>query len=144
MRITKPFHAVIQSTPTTAPEFENALVDGKSLRTLKIEQPIDTTFACSFEEVATALELLPRMFLEPDGSFVWVIVQNDSRYQLDGNLVDDGTKLLSVEFKGTCSEETLNELLSKLGWPQQELIFQLVQQGIYMAEVDFRELVFIN
>ena len=84
------------------------------------------------------------MFLEPDGSFVWVVDDLDRQYQLDGSLYDDGERLLHVELKGTCDSTALDTFLSQLGWPTQTLIFQLVQQGIYLSEGEFRRFAFGN
>ena len=46
---------------------------------LHATEAVDSKFDCSFEQVTAALEELPRMFLEPDGSFVWVIEDGESR-----------------------------------------------------------------
>ena len=96
-------------------------------------------FGCSFEDVSDAFEKLPRMFLEPDGSFVWVIEKNGSRSQLDGLLTDDGTHLLHCELKGQCCGETLDQLLTTLGWPKQAVHFQLIQEGVFLSEEEFRK-----
>ncbi len=99
-------------------------------------------FELSFEEVAQRLTELPRMFLEPDGSFVWVVDDLDRQYQLDGSLYDDGVRMLHVELKGTFDSTALDTFLSRLGWPTQSVIFQLVQQGIYLSEGEFRRFAF--
>ena len=96
------------------------------------------SFDCSFEDVAQAFDQLPRMFLEPDGSFVWVVEAGGNRFQLDGGLVDNGTQVLSVELKGTCNERVLDAFLPAFGWPRQRLLFQLIQQGVYISEDEFR------
>ena len=96
-------------------------------------------FACSFEDVTVAFETLPRMFLEPDGSFVWVTEEDGRRCQLDGLLTDDGTHLLHCELKGQCGNDTLDALLTAFGCPEQRVHFQLVQEGTYLSEAEFRE-----
>ena len=99
----------------------------------------DSKFAYSFEQVSDAFEQLPRMFLEPDGSFVWVINDGTNRYQLDGLLVDDGSHLLTCELKGTCDNRILDQFLIALGWPDQNVVFQRVHHGVFLSESKFRE-----
>ena len=95
----------------------------------------------TFEAALDRLAKLPRLFIEPDGSFVWR--GSDGRggeWQVDGNLVDEGEALAYVELKGCCPSERFDDLLAALGWPQQPLIFQLPRRGIWLAESEFRRL----
>ena len=139
--MSKPFHCVIHPRPAELPQSESVDVDGMTVESLK-SVDLSSTFECSFEEVAEAFANLPRMFFEPDGSFVWV-VEREQRFQLDGSLVDNGSKMLNVELKGTCDGEVLDQFLGTLGWPDTQVIFQLVSSGIYIDEVEFRR-VFIQ
>ena len=139
------FHLVIHPRPTSAEEQARVQLGTRPVTTLSITPgQLTDRFALSFEEVAQRLTELPRMFLEPDGSFVWVVDDFDRQYQLDGSLYDDGVRLLHVELKGTCDSTALDTFLSRLGWPTQTLIFQLVQQGIYLSEGEFRRFAFGN
>jgi hypothetical protein len=93
----------------------------------------------TFELAACRLESLDRMFLEPDGSFVWVGTAADGgAWQVDGNLIDRGDTLAHVELKGTCPEDRFGDILRCLGWPEFPLLFQLVRQGIHLDEAAFR------
>jgi hypothetical protein len=95
----------------------------------------------TFDEAYARLELLPRMFIEPDGSFVWRGAALDGpAWQVDGNLIDRGEALDYAELKGTCPVERLEELLSALGWPRQPLSFELPHRGIAVDEAEFRRL----
>jgi hypothetical protein len=99
-------------------------------------------FAITFEEAAMALESLDRMFVEPDGSFVWVSSQvpgNDKteRWQIDGNLFDRNGRLLMVDLKGTCAEVDFDRLLSALGWPTTPVMFQLAREAVFLDEANF-------
>lgn len=110
----------------------HALVEGKSGEA-----------ACSlrvtFDQAMQALETFPRMFIEPDGSFVWTgDTAAGDRFQVDGNLIDCGPSLAYVELKGHCAVEQFEALLAALGWPQQELLFQLLDQGVLLDEREFR------
>src|SRR5688500_11508177 len=79
-----------------------------------------------FDHVTAQFAALPRMFIEPDGSFVWTGATDDGRsWQVDGNLIDQGAVLAYVELKGVCPETQFDELLRTLGWPDSPLVFQL-------------------
>jgi hypothetical protein len=118
-------------------------------------EPNAASFACTWEDAATALEALPRMMFELDGSFV--ISGNESRapragssptpsetstrWQVDGHLFDFAGKLHRVELHGHCPQESFDALLRTLGWPQQQLGFELVREGLTVDEQTFRALV---
>jgi hypothetical protein len=92
-----------------------------------------------FEQVYNELSRLDRLFIEPDGSFVWTGATADGQiWQVDGNLVDQGERLAYVELKGSCPEEQFDRLLSALGWPDVELVFQLQRRGENLDEAEFR------
>lgn len=99
------------------------------------EQPA-ALFDRTFEQVSDSLALLPRMFVEPDGSFVWVSA-GAADWQLDGVLYDGAGRLWYVELKGRCPEAELNRLLAALGWPQTSLVFQLVREAVWLDERAF-------
>jgi hypothetical protein len=97
--------------------------------------------AVSFDATTASLAALPRMFIEPDGSFVWVGTRPEGElWQVDGNLIDRGEVLAYVELKGCCPVERFDEFLRALGWPEAPLAFQLPRRGIYLAEDEFRRL----
>lgn len=92
----------------------------------------------TFDGALASLSRLPRMFIEPDGSFVWTGTADGQPWQVDGNLVDQGDVLSYVELKGHCPEDRFDQLLAALGWPEQPLTFQLPQRGIFLTEQQFR------
>jgi hypothetical protein len=100
-------------------------------------------FAVSFEDAAKSLELLARMFVEPDGSFVWVsanaiAADTTQHWQLDGNLFDRNGRLLMVDLKGTCDEADFDRLLSVFGWRTTPIMFQLTREAVFLDEANFR------
>lgn len=96
--------------------------------------------AVTFEAALAALEGLPRMFIEPDGSFVWRgTTAAGETWQLDGNLIDRGPALAYVELKGTCPSERLDDVLRALGWPESAMAFQLSERGEILSEPAFRK-----
>ncbi len=106
-------------------------------------QALAESFSLSFEEAAEALESLERMFIEPDGSFVWVSPHavtrtSDSVWQLDGCLHDRNSRLLMVDLKGSCPEAAFDRLLGALGWPATPVMFQLSREAVFLDEFEFR------
>jgi hypothetical protein len=99
----------------------------------------------TFDVALTALESLPRMFIEPDGSFVWTGVElQRENWQVDGNLIDQGDVLAYVELKGCCPEAEFHALLKAFGWPAAEILFQMPERGIFLREPEFRRLAASN
>lgn len=91
-----------------------------------------------FDDALAALEQLPRMFIEPDGSFVWVVEAAGERWQLDGLLVDRGPMLECVELLGRCDEAMLEQFLARLDWPETKLAFEDRASGQSFTESQFR------
>lgn len=137
-KVATPFHVVILPMPPGRGPFDSVEAHGQLHGDIRIDTTAGARFPCTFEEVATRFAELPRMFLEADGAFVWVIERNGVRHQLDGTLTDDGTFLVGVELKGTCDGEALDLLLTALSWPEQQLLFQSVVDGFFLTEAGFR------
>ncbi|MGL4511685.1 MAG: hypothetical protein ACRCT8_01230 [Lacipirellulaceae bacterium] len=108
------------------------------------------TLVPSFEEVQSALGELPRCDCEPDGFFLvtghttdgptpegtfWRLNGHMHEFQADGALEPH---MHRVELSGECPVESLDAVLRTLGWPQDELVFELVQEGVTLREGDFR------
>ena len=101
----------------------------------------ESALPVTFDEAMAGLQSVPRLFIEPDGSFVWAgATQNGEAWQVDGNLIDRGDALAYVELKGCCPEAQFDRLLATLGWPAAALAFQLPQRGVMLREATFREL----
>lgn len=113
---------------------------GLRLQTLSISPIVlGEPMGCSFESAQTRLNNLPRMLFEPDGSFVWVH-ENEAAagWQLDGVLYDRNGRLHSAEINGNCTEEAFDTLLSAMGWPGTDLVFQLSDEAVFVDEGEFR------
>ncbi len=82
----------------------------------------------TFESVAARLQLLDRMFVEMDGSFVWTGEEQlhrsapAIRWQLDGMLYDVNHHVQRMELKGCCPHSRWRQLLNTLDWPTQSLV----------------------
>ena len=105
------------------------------------EQATRASLSVAFDHACAMLTRLPRMFIEPDGSFVWRGNSADGRpWQVDGNLIDQGDVLAYVELHGCCPAEQFDLILAALGWPEAKLVFQLPRRGVFLAEGKFRRL----
>ncbi|MCA9247738.1 MAG: hypothetical protein KDA42_11495 [Planctomycetales bacterium] len=114
-------------------------VEGREVQTLDVDQhSLGLPFAISFEELLDIFEQFPRMFAEPDGSFVWRGESPAGDWQLDGQLFDRHGRLLYVELSGTIDRERFETLLAALGWPQTALVFQLTRAAVLLEVHEFR------
>ena len=91
----------------------------------------------TFEQAADRLAQLPRLFIEPDGSFVWVSESGAGDWQIDGQLNDSPAGLMTVELKLSGPRADWPAVLRSVDWPRERLIYQLVQQGIYLDDREF-------
>jgi hypothetical protein len=135
------FHTSVHLLPPQVGAGSDITIHGKTIHTLDVKPlMLANSLHVTFEDAASELQKLPRMFLELDGSFVWVSSQDDERWQVDGVLYDRGGRLMFVDLKGECPEEALQQLLRIFGHPQNKtpLMFQLVQQAVFLDENEFR------
>lgn len=94
--------------------------------------------AVSFDEALERLTELPRMFIEPDGAFVWVSSIEDRPWQVDGNLFEREGRVLIVDLKGSCPAAEFDRFLEALGWPAEPVMFALMRAGAFLDEMGFR------
>src|SRR5262245_32047853 len=95
----------------------------------------------TFDQALAALQQFERLFIEPDGSFVWTgPTENGESWQVDGNLIDRGDTLAYAELKGRCPQPEFDRLLTAFGWPHATLAFHLPQRGALFSEAGFRQL----
>jgi hypothetical protein len=132
------FQIVIHARGEDASSAAEVEIDGEQYQTLRARAASDQPFAITFEQAAAALDKLPRMFIEPDGAFVWVASREEASWQVDGVLYDRDDRLLLVDLKGSCPPEQFDQLLRALGWPATPLMFQLVQHAVYVDEAECR------
>lgn len=92
-----------------------------------------------FDETLARLGRLERMFVEPDGSFVWTGASDGRPWQVDGNAVEMDGRLLLVDVKGACPAAEFDRLLACFGWPEERLMMLLVRPGAVLGEDVFRE-----
>ncbi len=95
-------------------------------------------FTCTWEEAAEAMQRLPRMMFEPDGSWIFSDGIGKGRWQIDGHLFDFDDCLYRVELHGQCPPAAFDQILVCFGWPKTEILFEQVLQGTQVDETEFR------
>ncbi|MCA9142460.1 MAG: hypothetical protein H6821_05735 [Planctomycetaceae bacterium] len=133
------FHIVIRALPNTELSTRTVTLADIEVNTLQVPATLQATpLGVSFEEAAAMLERLPRMFLEPDGSFVWVSSAEDAEaWQVDGNLYDRAGSLVAIDLKGRCGKLQFVELFDLFRVSGTELMIELVHDAVFVREHDF-------
>jgi hypothetical protein len=132
------FHACIYARPATVSRGSEQSLAGCRVTPLAAQQrDLLAAFSITFDAAAAELSRLPRMFFEPDGSFVWVSAADEPAWQIDGLLYDRGPALASVEIKGACPPAALDALMRCFGWQGTPLVFELVREALLLDEADF-------
>ena len=103
-------------------------------------RPRAAGFVVTWEDAAALLEPMSRMIFELDGSFVLSgNYDQGRRWQVDGHLFDFAGRLFRLELHGNCPPTTFDGLLRAVGWPAQQLEFEMVHAGVTVDEATFRE-----
>lgn len=136
------FHANVFALPNDATESATLELRGAKLPVLRTPDgrppTFETPLPVTFEDALSALARLPRLDAEPDGFFVIAGGAGPTRWQVDGHLFDFDGRLHRVELHGACPPETFDAIISCLGWPAAPLAFELVLDGVALAEPAFR------
>ena len=132
------FHASIHARSENVKPSGEPLGSATDIEKLSVSpEDLQKTFPVSFEDAEAALANIARMFVEPDGSFVWRSEESNG-LQLDGGLYDNGEYLTFVELAGKCTEPMLDSVLSAFGWPKAQLMFQLRDSAVFLSDECFR------
>lgn len=133
------FHISIHARPNGVFSERTVQIDGIETKVLDIPpQQLNTPLPVSFEEAESRLARLPRLFMEPDGSFVWVSGDGESpAWQLDGMMYDRDGHVLYVELKGRCAAKSFRNLLASIGNPETFFVVQLVRHALVMDAAEF-------
>lgn len=91
-----------------------------------------------FDAALDRLAVLERMYVEPDGSFVWTSTREGRSWQVDGNAAERDGRVLLVDLRGSCPPIEFDRLLAALGWPEQPVMFQLVRPAVFLDAATFR------
>jgi hypothetical protein len=137
------FHVSLHARPAGNWPREVVRLDGRELTRLVVPpEHLTRPLSVSFEVAAARLAALPRMFIEPDGSFVWVADESPAnRCQVDGSLCDGRDSLQHIELKGSCTPAAWDQFLSALnGTSGTELLVQITRAAVFVEEREFRRM----
>ena len=91
-----------------------------------------------FDDVLNQLNTLPRLYAEPDGSFVWTSPQENIRWQVNGNLYERNDCVLFVELKGSCPASEFDQLLACFLQDEKACVVQLTRPAVFVTPEIFR------
>ena len=91
-----------------------------------------------FDDVLNQLNTLPRLYAEPDGSFVWTSPQENIRWQVNGNLYERNDRVLFVELKGSCPASEFDQLLACFLQDEKSCVVQLTRPAVFVTPEIFR------
>ncbi|MEN0109900.1 MAG: hypothetical protein AAF805_04180 [Planctomycetota bacterium] len=143
------FHANVYALPSSAEEGPTRTIRGASAVTVAGVGSGPPRFLdvlpVTFEEMQRRLWELPRCDCEPDGFFLvtghtadgvfWRLNGHMQEYQPEGA---DEPRMHRIELSGECPESHLDMVLRTTGWPDAELAFELVKEGVTLREDAFR------
>lgn len=132
-----------RTPPTSQLTGQRVNVLGKGLPTNHVQQLGHQVMDATFDQMIDNLAKQPRLFIEPDGSFVWTGQQTLSAqssssittWQLDGMLYDNPQGLVRVELVGRCPQERWQFLIEQLQ-PDGQLIAHLLEPGCFVLASD--------
>lgn len=138
-RLLHPAHLMLHRRPASVSEGCSITIAGYELATVTVTpQQQSEPFSISFEVAVERLAELSQMFVEPDGSFVWVAASGaELGWQLDGVVNDRANRVVSVEVKGTCPRPQFETLLRVFDWPEVGLLVQLVQAAAFLDDAEY-------
>lgn len=96
------------------------------------------TLPVSFEDMQAALLELERSDCEPDGFFLITGHEEGVFWRLNGHMHEYAGQMHRIELNGACPAATLDSVLRTMGWPDAELVFELVKEGVTLREEAFR------
>ncbi len=129
-------HVIVQPAGTVKRQGE-ATVGGLTLRTIQPSNDPCPEFPIAFETLLERWSALPRMFAEPDGSFLWVGRIREEAWQLDGQIHDGRQAVAALEMRGAVPRQSLNTLIHSVGGRAEQLWWQLVPEGIIVDAQQF-------
>ena len=111
---------------------------GQWLTLLIAQDQLVTPLPIGFDDVLKQLNTLPRLYAEPDGSFVWTSPHENIRWQVNGNLYERNDRVLFVELKGSCPASEFDQLLACFLQDEKACVVQLTRPAVFVTPEIFR------
>ena len=136
-------HASLHPRPAQLPPAGEVAIHGRRVVHWAFDAAAaQNSWEVTFDGALEQLEKVPRLYAEPDGSWLLVSAVGESpRWQMEGNLYDGGSRLAYCDLKGSCPVTTWEQLLACFGWPHQPLLLQLTHAAVFVDEADYRGVV---
>jgi hypothetical protein len=136
------FHVIIRAIPNTELLTRTITLDGRDVDALIVPSDLQALpLGVTFEQAVEMLGAFPQMYIEPDGSFVWVsVAKSTESWQVDGNLYDRDGSLIAIDLKGTYYRSQLGKLFDVFRADKRKLMIEIVRDGVFLRERDFLEL----
>ena len=139
------FHIGLHRITAAVATGPQATIAGREFSTLTVPQPTpQEALGVGFDDAVARLARHDGLFIELDGSFVWVGRTDGFTWQLDGILYDRNEEIVYVELKGECPECAFEELCRTLGLSPGQTMVQLMQQAVFMDWAEFRRFAFAS
>ena len=135
------FECSLHARPSNdSQEAEDSLVDqwGQWPTLLVSQDQLSKPLPAEFDDVIYKLGEFPRMFAEPDGSFVWTSPYENLRWQVNGNLYEKNDNILFVELKGCCPQIEFDQLLACFLSDENSCVIQLIRAAVFVSAPVFR------
>ena len=135
------FECSLHALPDShAPELEKPLTDswGQWPTILIAQDQLIVPLPIGFDDVLNQLNTLPRLYAEPDGSFVWTSPHENIRWQVNGNLYEKNDRVLFVELKGSCPALEFDQLLACFLPDEKACVVQLTRPAVFVTTEVFR------
>ena len=136
------FHTNVYALPEDVSEGKTLPLRGIELATLSGPAggppAFLRTLPVSFETMQASLSESARCDCEPDGFFLLTGEHEGQPWRLSGHMFEHEQAMHRVKLHGECPAESLDSVLRTMGWPDTQLAFELVQEGVTLREADFR------
>ena len=135
------FECSLHARPSNdSQEAETPLVDqwGQWPTLLVSQDQLSKPLPTEFDDAINKLNALPRLFAEPDGSFVWTSPHENLRWQVNGNLYEKNDNILFVELKGYCPQVEFDQLLACFLADENVCVIQLTRAAVFVSASVFR------
>ncbi|MDB4365766.1 hypothetical protein N9Z08_02445 [Pirellulales bacterium] len=135
------FECSLHARPSNdSQEAETPLVDqwGQWPTLLVSQDQLSKPLPTEFDDAINKLNALPRLFAEPDGSFVWASPHENLRWQVNGNLYEKNDNILFVELKGCCPQVEFDQLLACFLDDENACVIQLTRAAVFVSARVFR------
>ena len=134
------FECSLHARPSNdSQEAETPLVDqwGQWPTLLVSQDQLSKPLPTEFDDAINKLNALPRLFAEPDGSFVWTSPHEKLRWQVNGNLYEKNDNILFVELKGCCPQVAFDQLLACFLADENVCVIQLTRAAVFVSAPRF-------